>query len=64
MEVFCIYRKDRLDRTGGGLILYIKDSIQSTKVSSFNYIDFDESVWCKLNTERITIGGSLLQVPE
>jgi len=55
MEGFCMYRKDRPDRTGGGLILYVNDSIQSTEVSSFNHIDFDESVWCRLNTAKASL---------
>jgi len=55
MEGFCMYRKDRPDRVGGGLILYVNDSIQSTKVSSFSHIDFDESVWCRLNTVKASL---------
>ena len=51
MEGFSVYRKDRTDSAGGGLILYVKDSIQSTEVTSFRHIDFEESVWCRLSTD-------------
>ena len=59
MEGFCLYRKDRPGRVGGGLVLYINDNIQSTEVTDFQHIDFEESVWC-----RLSIGGeSLLKQP-
>jgi len=59
MEGFCLYRKDRPGRVGGGLVLYINDNIKSTEVTDFQHIDFEESVWC-----RLSIGGeSLLKQP-
>lgn len=52
MEGFCMHRKDRTDMPGGGLVLYVKDSLQSTEVDSFGDIDFEESVWCRLSTVK------------
>ena len=57
MEGFCLYRKDRPGRVGGGLVLYINDNIQSTEVTYFQHIDFKQSVWC-----RLSIGGESLLV--
>jgi len=58
MEGFCLYRKDRPGRVGGGLVLYINDNIQSTEVTDFQHIDFEESVWCRLSigSESLLVG--------
>ena len=32
ITVFCLFRKDRQERMGGGVIMYIKDSIQAYEI--------------------------------
>ena len=51
-------RRDRIGRRGGGVILYVKESIQAYEIKLEREADYDEAVWCKIvsGNKKITIG--------
>ena len=51
MTGYVMFRKDRLGRRGGGVILYIKESIQAYEIKLEKEAECEEAVWCnrKLN---------------
>ena len=53
-----MFRKDRIERRGGGVILYVKESIQAHEIKLERKADYDEAVWCKrvLGHSNLTIG--------
>ena len=53
-----MFRRDRIGRRGGGVILYIKESIQAYEIKLEREADYDEAVWCKIvsGNSKLTIG--------
>ena len=53
-----MYRKDRIGRRGGGVILYVKKSIQAYEIKLEREAVCDEAVWCKIfsGNSKLTIG--------
>ena len=45
-----MFRKDRMGRRGGGVLLYIKETIPAYEVQLHEEADFNEAIWCKLVT--------------
>ena len=45
---YVMFRKDRIGRRGGGVILYVKESIQAYEIKLEREADCDEAVWCKI----------------
>ena len=45
---YVMFRKDRIGRRGGGVILYVKESIQAYEIKLEKEADCDEAVWCKI----------------
>ena len=45
---YAMFRRDRIGRRGGGVILYAKESIQAYEIKLEREADYDEAVWCKL----------------
>ena len=43
-----MFRKDRIVRREGGVILYVKESIQAYEIKLEMEADCDEAVWCKI----------------
>ena len=43
---YVMFRRDRIGRRGGGVILYVKESIQAYKIKLESEADYDEAVWC------------------
>ena len=43
-----MFRRDRIGRRGGGVILYVKESIQAYEIKLEREADYDEAVWCKM----------------
>ena len=44
-----MFRKYRIGRRGGGVILYVKESIQAYEIKLERGADCDdEAVWCKI----------------
>ena len=52
---YVIFRKDRIGRRGGGVILYIKESILAYKIKLEREANCDEAVWCNIVTGNSTL---------
>ena len=53
MTGYVMFRKDRLGRRGGGVILYIKESIQAYEIKLEKEAECEEAVWCNIVTGNI-----------
>ena len=53
-----MFRRDRIGKRGGGVILYVKESIQAYEIKLESEADYDEAVWCKIvsGNSKLTIG--------
>ena len=49
------FRKDRQERRGGGVILYIKESIQAYEITLKSEADCEEAIWCNIVTRNSTL---------
>ena len=58
IDAYEMHRVDRRGRKGGGVILYIRDSLRSAIQSSLMNIGFEDSVWCsvELKSCRLLVG--------
>ena len=45
---YVMFRRDRIGRRGGGVIFYVKESIQANEIKLESEADYDEAVWCKI----------------
>ncbi|KAK2178076.1 hypothetical protein NP493_563g00016 [Ridgeia piscesae] len=52
-----MFRKDRLGRRGGGVILYIKESIQAYEIKLEKEAECEEAVWCNIVTGKTLTFG-------
>ena len=54
---YVMFRRDRIGRRGGGVILYVKESIQAYEIKLEREADYDEAVWCKIvsGNSKLTI---------
>ena len=50
LEGYVMFRKDRIGRRGGGVLLYIKDTITAYEVQLQEKADSKEAIWCNLVT--------------
>ena len=48
---YVMFRKDRMRRRGGGVLLYVKDTISAYEVQLREEADCEEEIWCTLVTE-------------
>ena len=55
LEGYVMFRKDRMERRGGGVLLYIKDTITAYEVQLQDEADCNEAIWCKLVTGHTTV---------
>ena len=55
---YVMFGRDRIGRRGGGVILYVKESIQAYKIKLEREADCDEAVWYKIvaGNSTLTIG--------
>ena len=53
-----MFRRDRVGSRGGGVILYVKESMQAYEIKLEREADYDEAVWCKIfsGNSKLTIG--------
>ena len=58
IDGYNMYRLDRGNKKGGGLILFINDRIRSSLCTGMMSGGFEESIWCNVDTDagRILIG--------
>ena len=50
-----MFRKYRIGRRGGGVLLYIKDTIPSYEVQLQEEADCNDVIWCNLVTGHTTV---------
>ena len=55
LEGYVMFRKDRIGRRGGGVLLYIKDTIPPYEVQLQEEADCNEAIWCNLVTGHTTV---------
>ena len=56
LEGYVMFRKDRIGRRGGGVLLYIKkDTIPAYEVQLQEEADCNEAIWCKLVTGHTAV---------
>ena len=55
---YVMFRRGRIGRRGGGVILYIKEYVQGYEIKLESEADYDEAVWCKIvsGNSKLTIG--------
>ena len=53
-----MFRRDRIGRRAGGVILCVKESIQAYEIKLESEADYNEAVWCKIvsGNSKLTIG--------
>ena len=55
LEGYVMFRKDRIGRRGGGVLLYIKDTIPAYEVQLQEEADCNEAIWCNLVTGHTAV---------
>ena len=55
LEGYVMFRKGRMGRRGGGVLLYIKETIPAYGVQLQEEVDCKEALWCNLITGHTTI---------
>ena len=60
MTGYVMFRKDRIGRRGGGVILYIKESIQAYEIKLEKEAECEEAVWCNIVTGNSTLTVGLV----
>ena len=55
LEGNVMFRKDRIRRRGGGVLLYIKDTIPAYEVQLHEETDCNEAIWCNLVTGHTAV---------
>ena len=55
LEGYVMFRKDRMGRRGGGVLLYINEAIPAYEVQLQEEADCNEAIWCKLVTGHTTV---------
>ena len=60
MTGYAMFRKDRIGRRGGGVILYIKESTQAYEIKLEKQTECEEAVWCNIVTGNSTLTVGLV----
>lgn len=55
LDGYTMYRKDRKGTKGGGVVLYIRDTIIATDIEKEIEEDFQESTWCKVELQNTSL---------
>ena len=55
LEGYVMFRKDRIGRRGGGVLLFIKETIPAYELQLKEEADCNEAIWCKLVTGHTTV---------
>ena len=55
LEGYVMFRKDRMGKRGGGVLIYIKETIPAFEVQLHEEADCNEAIWCKLVTGHTTV---------
>ena len=62
LEGYVMFTKDRMGRSGGGVLLYIKETIPAYQVQLQEEADCKEALWCNLVTGHTTVTIQQLQL--
>jgi len=62
---FQIYRSDRQQGNGGGVLMYVHDSLVSSPCQELTDSGFEESVWCTVQLNRTSklLVGNIYRSP-
>ena len=55
LEGFIMYQVDRRQQHGGGVILFVRDTLVSKSVDMLNSDNYEDCVWCTVNTCNIKL---------
>jgi len=55
-----MFRKDRQERMGCGVVMYIKDSIQAYEIQMEKEAECEEAIWCNIATQNSTLTIGLI----
>ena len=55
LDLYEMFRKDRIGKNGGGVLLYIKENIPAYEVQLSEEAECNEAIWCKLVTGHTTV---------
>ena len=55
LEGYVMFRKGRMGRRGGGVLLYVKYTIPAYEIQLREEADCEEAIWCKLVTGHKTV---------
>ena len=64
LEGYVMFRKDRIGRRGGGVLLYIKDTIPAYEVQLHEEADCNEAIWCNLVTGHTSYNWSSISLSQ
>ena len=59
LQNYILYRCDRCYTTGGGVLLYVHDSLQSVSCTPLNDLNINKTVWCTIqlrNNDKMVVG--------
>ena len=59
---YVMFRRDRVGRRGGGVILNVKESVQAYEIKLESEADYDEAVWCKIISGNKKIKNAIKEV--
>ena len=63
LEGYVMFRKDKIGRRGGGVLLYINETISAYEIQLQEEADSKEAIWCKLVTGHTTVIGFVYRCP-
>ena len=52
---YVMFRRGRRERRRGGVILYIKESVQAYEITVKSEADCEEAIWCNIVTKNSTL---------
>ncbi|XP_072014972.1 uncharacterized protein [Amphiura filiformis] len=59
LDSYTLFRKDKVSAGGGGVLMYVHDSMQATACQPLNDSKFETSVWCEIkvnNKDSLLVG--------
>ena len=59
LQKYVLHRSDKCNTTGGGVLLYVHDSLQSVSCTPLNDLHINEAVWCTIqlrNNDKMLVG--------
>ena len=52
---YVMFKYDRQERRGGGVNMYINNSIQADEIQMKKEADREEAIWCNITTNKLNI---------